>query len=56
MNLLTRETQMAYKQARSTVDVLNHIKEIIGFKHPEMSITLMDLTKAFDKTNRILMV
>merc|ERR1711915_428837 len=55
MNLLTRETQVAYKQARSTIDVLNHIKEIIGFKHPEMSITLMDLTKAFGKTNRTLL-
>merc|ERR1711915_407232 len=55
MNILTRETQTAYKQSRSTQDVLNHIKEITGYKYPEMSITLMDLTKAFDKTNRQLM-
>ena len=55
MNILTRETQTAYKQSRSTQDVLNHIKEIIGYKYPEMSITLMDLTKAFGKTNRKLM-
>merc|ERR1711915_969655 len=52
MNILTKETRTAYKQSRSTQDVLNHISEITGYKYQEMSIALMDLTKAFDKTNR----
>ena len=55
MNLLTEETQTAYKQNRSTYDVLNIIKNITGHKYTNLTLTLMDLTKAFGKTNRELL-
>merc|ERR1712228_385067 len=55
MNILTKETQTAHKQSRSTYDILSILKNIMGQKNADMSITLMDLTKAFDKTNRKLL-
>merc|ERR1711915_913281 len=55
MNILTRETQTAYKQSRSTYDTLSILRNITGHQNVDMSITPMDLTKAFDKTNRKLL-
>jgi len=55
MNILTDEKQTAYKMNRSTSDILN-ILETYMRKPDTMrtgkSITLIDLSKAFDRMNR----
>merc|ERR1712126_19626 len=55
VNLLTEETQTAYKQGRPTSDTLDIITKILKEKTRDASITLMGLAKAFDRTNRQLL-
>ena len=55
MNILTRETQTAYKNNRSTLDIISIIDKFTkdASKSKEYkSITLLDLSKAFDRMNR----
>merc|ERR1711915_1092257 len=51
MNLLTPELQTAYKKNRSTYDTLKVLRTLLNDQDSERTITLMDLTKAFDRTN-----
>ena len=55
MNLLTPELQTAYKKNRSTYDTLKILRTLLNDQDSERTITLMDLTKAFDRTNRQLL-
>merc|ERR1712228_1014305 len=55
MNFLTTELQTAYKRNRSTYDTLKTLRILLNDQDSERTITLMDLTKAFDKTNRQLL-
>jgi len=55
MNILTRETQTAYKNNRSTLDILNIIDKFTKDANKQesyKSITLLDLSKAFGRVNR----
>ena len=56
MNILTKETQTAYKNNRSTYDIISIIekytKEYKCKQNSYKSITLIDLSKAFDRMNR----
>merc|ERR1711915_739189 len=51
----TTELQTAYKRNRSTYDTLKTLRILLNDQDSERTITLMDLTKAFDKTNRQLL-
>ena len=51
MNLLTTEQQTAYKQGRSTIDILSLIQNSIQSDETQQLI-LIDLTKAFDSIDR----
>ena len=51
MNLLTKETQTAYKQGRSTIDILSVVQNLLKNNNTQMLI-LIDLSKAFDSINR----
>ena len=51
MNLLTKETQIAYKQGRSSVDVLPLVRHLLKFNEARQLI-LIDLSESFDSINR----
>merc|ERR1712112_158607 len=51
MNLLTQETQSAYKTGRSTIDILSLIQNQIQNEDTRQLI-LIDLSKAFDSIDR----
>jgi len=56
MNILTDEKQTAYKSNRATTDILSIIetytRRMKKGEEKEKSITLIDLSKAFDRANR----
>ena len=59
MNLLTKETQTAYKNNRSTLDIISIIDKFTKDAKNDKeykSITLLDLSKAFDRMNRQKMI
>ena len=51
MNVLTRGTQTAYKQGRSTIDIPPVVQNILKQKGTKLLI-LIDLSKAFDSVHR----
>ena len=51
MNLLTNEQQCAYKQGRSTIDILSLIQNNIQ-QDKTKKIIIVDLSKAFDSIDR----
>ena len=57
MNFLTKETQTAYKNNRSTYDIISIIDKFTRTHEQNgndkyKSVTLLDLSKAFDRLNR----
>jgi hypothetical protein len=57
VNILTKDNQSAYKANRSCADPLFNVNMLINdaTKKTGKSITLLDLSKAFDRTNRDLL-
>ena len=57
MNILTDEKQTAYKSNRATTDVLSIIetytRRMKKGEEKNKSLTLIDLSKAFDRANRL---